>query len=248
MIRTLLLALYFATAIVLALPWLILWSVIIGNPELMYSLAMKVVRCGNRIVGIRVRVENLENIPPGACLFTANHVSNLDPLAFIPAIPRRVAILVKQELFRIPILSTGMRRAQFVPVDRSDREAAAVSLDVAARTLKSGVSFAIFAEGTRSADGRLRPFKRGAFTVAIEAGVPIVPVSISGTQFLMKKGDWRIRQGEVVVRYGPAVDSSAYSMDRRSELLARVESLVAAGLPPGQQPAERFSGTTTRPS
>src|ERR1017187_10251311 len=127
MIRTLLLALYFAAAIVLALPWLILWSVIVGNPELMYSLAMKVVRCGNGIVGIRVRVENLENIPPGACLFTANHVSNVDPLAFIPAIPRRVAILVKQELFRIPILSTGMRRAQFVPVDRSDREAAAVS-------------------------------------------------------------------------------------------------------------------------
>ncbi len=239
MIRTLLLALYFALAIVLALPWLILWSVIVGNPELMYSLAMKVVRCGNRIAGVRVRVENLENIPPGACLFTSNHVSNVDPLAFIPAIPRRVAILVKRELFRIPILSTGMRRAQFVPVDRSDREAAAASIDVAARTLQSGVSFAIFAEGTRSADGRLRPFKRGAFTVAIAAGVPIVPVSISGTQLLMKKGNWFIRPGEVVVRFGPAVESSSYKFEQRLELLGRIEALVAAGLPPGQQPLPR---------
>jgi 1-acyl-sn-glycerol-3-phosphate acyltransferase len=239
MIRTLLLALYFALAIVLALPCLILWSVIVGNPELMYSLAMKVVRFGNRIAGIRVRVENLENIPPGPCLFTSNHVSNVDPLAFIPAIPRRVAILIKQELFRIPILSTGMRRAQFVPVDRSDREAAAASIDVAARTLKNGVSFAIFAEGTRSPDGRMRPFKRGAFTVAIAAGVPIVPVSISGTQRVMKKGSWFIRPGEVVVRFGAPVESSSYKFEQRFELLARVEAIVAAGLPPEQQPLAR---------
>ena len=156
MIRTLLLALFFTLAIVLVLPWLILWSVIIGNPDLMYRLAMKVVRTGNRIARIRVRVEGLENIPPGACVFISNHVSNADALVFIPAIPRRVAILIKQELFRIPILSTGMRRAQFIPVDRSDREAAAASAEVAMRTLKEGLSFAIFAEGTRSADGHLR--------------------------------------------------------------------------------------------
>jgi 1-acyl-sn-glycerol-3-phosphate acyltransferase len=241
MIRTFLLALYFAVAIVLALPWLILWTVIVGNAELMYWLSMRVVRLGNRIAGIRVRIENLENIPPGACLFIANHVSNVDPLAFIPAIPRRVAILVKQELFRIPILSTGMRRAQFVPVDRSDREAAAAIVDVAARVLKNGVSFAIFPEGTRSADGRLRPFKRGAFTVAIAAGVPIVPVSISGTQLRMRKGEWFIRSGEVLVRFGPPVESSAYKIEQRFELLARVEALVAAGLPPEQQPLPRTS-------
>lgn len=239
MIRTLLLGLFFALAIILVLPWLILWSVIVGNPDLMYGLAMKVVRAGNRIVGIRVRVEGIENIPPGACVFISNHVSNADALVFIPIIPRRVAILIKQELFRIPILSTGMRRAQFIPVDRSDREAAAASIDVAVRTLHEGLSFAIFPEGTRSADGHMRPFKRGAFTVAIQAGAPIVPVSISGTLALMKKGDWAIRPGEAVVRYGPAVDASSYAMDRRGELLGRVQALVAAGLPADQQPIDR---------
>jgi len=245
MIRTLLVGLFFALAIVLVLPWLILWSVIIGNPDLMYRLSMKVVRAGNRIVGIRVRVEGLENIPPGACVFIANHVSNADALAFIPSVPRRLAILIKQELFRIPILSIGMRRAQFIPVDRSDREAAAASIDVAVGTLKAGLSFAIFAEGTRSADGHLRPFKRGAFTVAIQAGAPIVPVSVSGTLALMKKGDWIIRPGEAVVRFGPAVDSSSYTMARRAELLVRVQELVAAGLPPEQQPIARSPRATS---
>jgi 1-acyl-sn-glycerol-3-phosphate acyltransferase len=235
MIRTLLLGLFFALAIILALPWLILWSVIIGNADLMYGLAMRVVRLGNRIVGICVRVEGLENIPPGACIFISNHVSNADALALIPAIPRRVAVLIKQELFRVPILSAGMRRAQFIPVDRSDREAAATSIDVAVRTLRQGLSFAIFAEGTRSADGHMRPFKRGAFTVAIRAGAPIVPVAISGTLGLLKKGGWIISPGEAVVRYGPAVDASSYTMARRGELLARVQALVAAGLPPEQQ-------------
>lgn len=247
MIRTLLLGLFLSLAIILALPWLIVWSVIVGSADLMYELAMKVVRAGNRIGGIRVRVEGLENVPPGACVFISNHVSNADALAFIPAIPRRVAILIKQELFRIPILSTGMRRAQFIPVDRSDREAAAASIDVAVRTLKEGLSFAIFAEGTRSGDGHLRPFKRGAFTIAIHAGAPIVPVSISGTLALMKKGDWFIRPGEVVVRYGPAVDSSTYTMARRRELLARVQALVAAGLPPEQQPLGRSARATSPP-
>jgi 1-acyl-sn-glycerol-3-phosphate acyltransferase len=236
MIRTLLLALFFALAIILALPWLILWSVIIGNADLMYGLAMKVVRLGNRIVGIRVRVEGLENIPSGACVFISNHVSNADALVLIPAIPRRVAVLIKQELFRVPILSAGMRRAQFIPVDRSDREAAATSVDVAVRTLRQGLSFAIFAEGTRSADGHMRPFKRGAFTVAIRAGAPIVPVAISGTLGLLTKGACIISPGEAVVRYGPAVDASSYTMARRAELLARVQVLVAAGLPLDQQP------------
>jgi 1-acyl-sn-glycerol-3-phosphate acyltransferase len=241
MIRTLLLGTYYALCIVLILPWLILWSVIVGSPDLMYSLAMKAVRAGNRIVGIRVHVEGIENIPPHACVFVSNHVSNADAITFIPSIPRRVAILIKKELFRIPILSIGMRRAHFVPVDRSDREAAAASVDLAVKWLKEGLSFAIFAEGTRSADGRLRTFKRGGFTIAIDAGAPIVPVSIAGTQRLLPKGDWRLCSGDVVVRYGPAVDSSAYSMDRRGELLAHVQALVAEGLPPEQQPLEASS-------
>lgn len=227
---------FIAVGLVVVLPWFLLWSFLTGDPDPMYWEAMRAARVAGKIAGIRVRVEGIENIPPGVCIFAANHASNVDPLAFIPAIPRRVALLVKKELFRVPFLSAGMRLAHFVAVDRSDREAAAASVDTAIRRLREGLSFAIFAEGTRSPDGRLRPFKKGAFVMAIMAGTPVVPVSIAGTQRLQPKGSWTIRPGEVTVRFGPPVDGSRYSMDRRGELLAAVESLVAAALPPDQQP------------
>jgi 1-acyl-sn-glycerol-3-phosphate acyltransferase len=239
MIRAVFVFVYLGLAIVLVLPWLILWTFLTSNLDALYGTAMKTVRLLLRLVGIRVCVEGLGNIPPGVCIFAANHISAIDPLAFIPAIPRRVAILVKRELFRIPILSRAMRLAQFVPVDRADRESAAASVEVAVERLKQGVSFAVYPEGTRSPDGRLRPFKRGTFVMAIAAGVPIVPVSIAGAQKLMQKGNWKISAGEVVVRFGPAVDASAYTSERRNELLARVESLVAAGLPEEQRPLPR---------
>lgn len=238
MIRTLLVISFFALAILLVLPWLMLWTLIAGNPDSMYGLAIKVVRCANRLAGMRVRAEGVENIPPGACVFAANHASNVDPLALVVAIPRRVGILVKRELFRIPVFSTAMRLGQFVPVDRFGGEGAA-SVSAALGLLNEGLSFLVFAEGTRSPDGRLRPFKKGAFRMAIEAGVPIVPVSIAGSHRVMGKGEWALHPGLVIVRFGPAVDASAYTMAQRADLLARVESLVAAGLPPEQQPLKQ---------
>jgi 1-acyl-sn-glycerol-3-phosphate acyltransferase len=237
MIRSLLLVIFFALCVILALPWLILWTVIIGNPERMYALSMAAVRVGNRIAGMRVRVEGIENVPPGACVFIANHVSNVDPLAMFPVIPRRVSVLIKKEIMNIPILSAGMRRAHFVAVDRGDREAAAASVETAVGYLKQGVSFAIFAEGTRSADGRLRPFKRGGFSMAMEAAVPIVPVSIAGTQHIQPKNDWKLHPGEVTVHFNPAIDASTYTTESRTELVEKVHAAVAATLPPDQKPA-----------
>jgi 1-acyl-sn-glycerol-3-phosphate acyltransferase len=236
MIRTVIAVLFYALGILLVMPWLILWSLLTGSADFMYQMAMKAVRAGLRIAGVRVRVEGLENIPVGVCIFAANHVSNMDPLAFVPAIPRRVSLLAKKEVFRIPILSKAMRLAKLIPVDRADREAAASSVERAVECLKQGLSFAVYPEGTRSRDGRLLPFKKGTFVMAIEAGVPVVPVSIAGAQRLMRKGDWKVQPGEVTVRFGPPVDASDYKMERRAELLARVEALVAAGLPEEQRP------------
>lgn len=235
MIRTTLAVVYLGLAILLVLPWLILRSLITGDPNSMYQTAMKVLRGVLWILGIRVRAEGVENIPPGVCIFAANHVSNLDPIAFVPAIPRRVALLAKKQLFRIPILSTGMRLTKLVPVDREDREAAARSVETAVNYLRGGLSFAIYPEGTRSRDGRLQPFKKGAFLMAIRAGVPVVPVSIVGAQDLMQKGEWFVRPGDVIIRFGPAVDASKYTEHHRGELLARVHELVAAGLPENQK-------------
>jgi len=228
--------LYLGLALLLGMPFLILWSLVTGKPDFMYHATMSAIRAALRVAGIRVHVEGLENIPACVCIFAANHVSNMDPLAFVPAIPRRVSLLAKQEIFRIPILSKAMRLAKLIPVDREDREAAASSVDIAVQYLMGGLSFAVYPEGTRSRDGRLLPFKKGTFLMAIEAGVPIVPVSIVGAQALMRKGEWILRPGDATIRFGPAVDAAKYSLDQRGELLHKVQALVAAGLPAEQQP------------
>ena len=236
MIRTVFVVLCLGLATLFVLPFLILWSWLTHDPNFMYFLSMRAVGGCFHFAGVRARVEGLENIPAGASVLAANHLSNLDPLLLLPPIPRRVSVLAKQELFRIPIFSTGIRLVGYVPVNRSDREAAAASLERAAAVLRAGLPILVFAEGTRSPDGHMRPFKRGAFVLAMDAGVPIVPVSISGTQDLLRKGDWVLRPGEVVIRFGQPVDPSPYSPDRRAELMARVEALVAAALPESQQP------------
>jgi len=236
MIRTFLAGLSLALAVLLVLPWFVLWSLITGKPDAMFAIAMRVVRFETRFLGIRVRVEGLEHVPACACVFVANHASNIDPMVMIPALPRRVGILVKQELFRIPIFGRAMRVADFVPVDRGDRESRSSAVSAAAESLKRGTSYVVFAEGTRSPDGRMRPFKRGAVTMAIEAGVPIVPVTLIGTHQLLPKGKSIVAPGDATVHFGPPVDASAYTMEQRSELVARVESIVASALPPDQLP------------
>jgi 1-acyl-sn-glycerol-3-phosphate acyltransferase len=237
-VRTFVVEFLTCVVVLLGLPFLILWTWVAGDPDLMYGAAMNFCRFAIRLLGIRVRVEGIENIPSGACIFAANHASNLDAPILFPAIPRRISVLAKKELFKLPVLGMGMRLAGFVAVDRAGKQAGS-GVAMAASTLKDGLSVFIFPEGTRSRDGRLQPFKTGAFVTAIEAGAPIVPVAIAGTYGLLPRDKWVVRPREVVVRFGPAVDAAAYSIAQRAELLARVETLVAAALPLDQKPDQR---------
>jgi 1-acyl-sn-glycerol-3-phosphate acyltransferase len=236
MIRTVVVLLYFSLAMLTVLPLLILWTLVTGDANFMYDRFQVGLRIGLRIAGIHVHVEGAENIPAGVCIFASNHASNLDPVALTPNIPRRVALLAKKEVFNIPVLSKAIRLAKLVPVDRGDSEAAAESVDLAIKYLKEGLSFCVYPEGTRSRDGRLLPFKRGTFVMALRAGVPVVPVSLAGTQNLMRKGDWRIYPGEVTVRFGPAVSTTGYAVEQRDELRRVVQDVVAEGLPEEQKP------------
>jgi 1-acyl-sn-glycerol-3-phosphate acyltransferase len=236
MIRSLFVYAFLAVAIVFALPFLIVWSALVGNPDTMYSFAMKAVAFAMRVTKVHIRVEGVENIPPGACVFTSNHVSNLDALVLFPVLPRRVSVLIKKEVNRVLILATGMRQCKFVFVDRSSRAAASASLQQATTFLREGLSFAVYPEGTRSPDGRLGRFKRGAFLMAWQAGAPVVPVSLGGTQRIMPKGRWRITPGEVTVRFGPALDPAQFGSGRLGDLIVSAESSVAANLPPDQRP------------
>jgi 1-acyl-sn-glycerol-3-phosphate acyltransferase len=234
-IRTLCVLLFLSLATIFVLPFLILWSVIVWDPDFMYGVAMKALGVANWLGGIKVSVEGAENIPAGAAIFVANHASNVDPPVLAWAIPRRIAILVKKELFKLPIFATSMRVASFIPVDRGSKEAVN-SIDAAVKVVQSGVSLLIFPEGTRSPNGRLGRFRKGAFTIAVRSGAPIVPTSIAGTQKIMMKGDSILHPGAVTVRFGPPIDPSRYEMNERLELVSVVEAAVAAALPRDQQP------------
>ncbi len=238
MIRTVLAAAILSAGLIFCLPWLVLWTILTGDPNAMYRMAMKLMHFITGVMGIGIQIEGLENIPEGPCIFVANHASNFDPFVLLPALPRRVAILVKSELFRIPIFASAMRRADYISVDRSDKTDRGASITSCVRTLERGISILIFPEGTRSPSGRLRDFKKGAFTIAIEASTPILPVAIAGTQKLLRKGSWIVQPGTASARFCPPVDPVGYDMERRQELLDRVESILAEALPPEQRPAE----------
>ena len=217
-------------------PPLILLTLITKSATLMYWTGVKMVVYVTRIAGESVTVDGRENIPPGVCLFAANHTSNADAPAIVGAIPRRIAILGRKSLFDIPVVGTAFRLAKFVPVDRENRDAALASVKQAVEYIREGYSFLVYPEGTRSPDGRLRRFKKGSFVIAIEAGIPIVPVACSGAHRIMKKNSLIIYPGKVAVRFGRPIDASAYTVERRDELAQRVHDAVAALLPPDQQP------------
>lgn len=235
MIRTAIAAVYLTLFITFCGPFLMLYAILTRSGDLLYRGGLGGVLLIYRIVGIRMRAEGVENIPAGPCLFAANHTSNVDPPAIMSCIPRRIAILAKKSLFAIPIVGPAFRLGRFVPVDRSNAEQAMASLDLAAEYMKQGMSFLIYPEGTRSADGRLLRFKSGAFALAIKAGVPVVPVACAGAHRIMPKKSLRIKSGEVVVRFCPPVDATAYSFEERGKLAECVHAAIAAALPPDQR-------------
>jgi 1-acyl-sn-glycerol-3-phosphate acyltransferase len=236
MLRGIAVLLFLTVYVLLLGPPFILHCLVTGRVGPLYFIGVSAARIALRIGGIRVRAEGLENIPCGVCIFVANHTSNADPPAVVGAIPRRVALLGKKEVFRVPVFARALLLAAFVPVDRANREAALASVEKALQHLRAGVSYLIFPEGTRSPDGRLRPFKKGTFLMAIRACVPIVPVSVVGAHKVMRKGELRLRPGEVVVRFHAPVETSGFSLERKEELLTVVHRAVAAGLPDEQKP------------
>ncbi len=223
-----------ATYVVLGLPvalTLIPWTLITGNILPLYRTAMAVLRIGHRAAGIRVEVHGLGNVPANqACIFMPNHVSNLDPPTLFPLIPGRTSIYLKRSLMKIPILGYAMRLAEFVPVSRDGTiEAAQESVRAARAALAKGLHITTFVEGTRSRDGRLLPFKKGPFYLALESGAPCIPISISGTEKMMRKGSLKIRPGTATVIFHPAIDPC--QQKDRDSLMQAVRESIASGLP-----------------
>lgn len=207
------------------------WAMITGNANPLYDVSQWIVRVAFRLARINVVVEGLENVPAHtACIFMANHVSNLDPPALFPRIPGRSSAFLKRSLMKIPVLGYGMKLGEFVPVDRSGNvESAIESVAAARRVLEKGIHITTFPEGTRSRDGRLLPFKKGPFYLAFEAGAPCVPVTIYGTESMMAKGSMRVRPGTAHIVFHSALDPHSFAS--REDLLLAVRASIASALP-----------------
>ncbi|MCI0354286.1 MAG: 1-acyl-sn-glycerol-3-phosphate acyltransferase [Acidobacteria bacterium] len=207
------------------------WTFLSGKVDFLYRICMWAAFTGVRLAGIQVTVEGLDRLERGRnYIFMSNHVSNVDPPILAPLIPPpRTSVLVKKEVFRIPLLSRAMRMGSLVPVDRSKRDAAVESLNAAVEVLRSGISMMVFPEGTRSPDGRLLPFKKGPFYLAIETGVPVVPVTILGTYEIMPKGSFSLRSGTATVIFHAPVEPAAFAS--REALMEAVREKIGSVLP-----------------
>jgi 1-acyl-sn-glycerol-3-phosphate acyltransferase len=183
-----------------------------------------------RLSGVRIEPVGLDSFDHSrSYIFMTNHMSNLDPPIQIPLIPGRTSVMVKQELFKTPILGYAMRIASFVPVDRGNRDAGIEAVRAAKAVIEQGLNMAIYVEGKRSFDGRLLPFKKGPFYMAMECGVPVIPMTIVGTHYAMPKGRYSIKPGVVKAIFHAPIEPQEFGS--REILMEKVRAVIESGLP-----------------
>lgn len=159
-------------------------------------------------------------------ILMANHQSDFDILIALAHIPLQFRWIAKKELFAIPIFGAAMRSAGYIEIDRSNREKALQSIDEAALRVRRGKSVMTFPEGTRSRDGEIKAFKQGTFYLAIQSGVPIVPVTIIGSGRIMPKRSLRIRPGQIKLIIGKPIEVIHYDIEKRHELIENVRNEI----------------------
>jgi len=233
-IRTVLMLLFWALALPFAALTGIPWAYITKDISLLYRTCMWGAWTGVRIAGVKVHVIGRKKIDPARTyIYMSNHISNLDPPIQIPLIPGRTSVMVKKELFKTPILGEIMRLGSLVPVDRGNRDAGISAVREASKVLKTGISMMVYVEGGRSFDGRLLPFKKGPFYLAEECQIPIIPITISGTERAMPKARFSIQPELVTVRFHDPIEPRDFGS--RECLMSRVREAINSGLPVGLQ-------------
>ena len=230
MFRTILMLLFWAAALPFAALLGIPWTYLTKDITFLYRTCMGAAFNGVRIAGVKVRTLGLEKLDPARTyIFMSNHISNLDPPITLPLIPRRTSVMVKKELFRVPILGPIMLMGSLVPVDRKNRDSGITAVRDALKAIQQGLNMTIYVEGHRSFDGKLLPFKKGPFYLAEACNVPVVPITISGTEDVMPKARFAIRPGMVTVQFHDPIEPSDFG--ERDCLMTKVRAAINNGLP-----------------
>jgi 1-acyl-sn-glycerol-3-phosphate acyltransferase len=230
LIRTILMLTFWTLALPLAAVVGFPWTFLTQDISLLYRMSMWGAFTGVKLAGVKVETVGLGKIDPARTyIFMSNHTSNLDPPILLPLIPRRTSVMAKKELFRVPVLGETMRMGSLVPVDRGNRDAGIAAVKAAAEVIRQGVNMTIYVEGKRSFDGRLLPLKKGPFYLAMECGVPVVPVTIVGSHDLMPKKRFRIDPGTVKIIFHDPIDPEQFVS--RDCLMERVRCAINQGLP-----------------
>jgi 1-acyl-sn-glycerol-3-phosphate acyltransferase len=223
------------------IPAVSLYTIVLGTSSLLSTLfdrtgnfAHRCARAWARLIlkttGVRVRVTGLEHLEPGrSYVFAANHQSIYDIPIVFASVPYQLRIVAKQSLGRIPFMGWHLRRAGHLLVDR--RNPGADIVQKMRRLVGESSSLIVFPEGTRSVDGRIGRFKKGSFLVAIDAGLPVVPVTITGSRHVMRKGLLTVRPGEVTLTIHPPVASAGVPREAVLPFAERIRQVVlqAAG-------------------
>ena len=205
------------------------------RPEIVFRLGRLWARLHLRVMGVHPEYAGLQHAAGRQPrIFLANHLSTLDIWVIAPALPDTTRFVAKRSLFWIPVLGQAMATAGFIPIDRKDRVRALRSLARAVETVRRGASMILFPEGTRSRGGKLAPFKKGAFHLALEAGVPIVPVAISGTGRVVKPRSIVVSPGPVRVTFAPPIDTASLRTEDLDAIMARVRAEIAMRLDPSE--------------
>lgn len=243
--RTAVLALFYLLAVALGLPF-ILFCMLAGWREPVLEYGLWAMRVSRRVLGLEIAVEGTERIRAGAPhVFMPNHGSFIDGPLVMMLIPGRARAILKKSVLRLPIVGQAMRFVGFVPVDRKGTRGGQASIARAARLMRErGYSFLIFPEGTRTLDGRLGPFRRGGFFLALETGAPIVPVTITGTRELMPKGQPYARRGRVGVVFHEPVPVTGHTPETMVSLMDRVRAAI---LSPADADVREPDGPGVRP-
>ena len=230
--------LVFVVATTLIATMAISWSLVRGGREMSMRPAGLWGRVMLAALGARMRYEGLEHLlADRSCVYASNHQSNVDIWALAAVLPPHAKFVAKQSLFRIPFVGWAMRLAGFIPIDRERRNHALQSLRVAAERIQQGRSILLFPEGTRSKDGRLAPFKKGSFHLALQVGVPVVPIAINGSRAVLPPGKWIAHPGVVRVRFLPAIDVEPFQPGDHHGLRAAVRQAIVSALDESARPA-----------